>query len=124
MPAKNKTRKILGYLVVTFVIIQGAIIFYQLVSKERKSPRDTYTTEDIAKFYNECVYGGKTVQYYPEIARANCQCLTDSTTNKFTKAEWKEIDTLPPERKFERLKDIIIYCAHKSGRDTVHILTK
>jgi hypothetical protein len=121
----TKTSKILGYLAVAFVIIQGAIIFYDEVNKGKsKRPIDTYTKEDITKFYNDCVFGGKAFQHYPEIAKANCQCLTDSLTSKFTKAELMGLEKLSSQEKYERVKEIVIYCGHKSGRDTVHVLNK
>jgi hypothetical protein len=125
MNNKNKTISIISYLAATLVIIQGGILFYRLVTNEKLGhPRDTYTNEDLNKFYNDCIIGGAITQYYPEIAKANCQCLTDSLTNKYTKVELIGFEKLTAKEKYTRIKDIVDFCAHRSGRDTVHVISK
>lgn len=119
---KDKPSRIISYVISAIVIVNGVYIFFQLSHK--KTPRETYTDAEVNALYESCYATAKVSKYYPEISKLNCQCITDAVTNKFTKEEWIKIDSLSPEQRNEAIKDIIIKCAHQSGRDTVHVLNR
>lgn len=104
----------------TFLLIgYGAWIFYGIVTKPK--PKHTYQDQDIEKILNDCYLNAKITKYYPEVSMKNCECITNEVVNKYTPEEFLEIDKLPPDKMYIKLKDIITKCAHMSGRDTIHI---
>lgn len=119
---KTKAGKTIGTLIALIITAYGVWLFYNLIRP--KKPIETYTKEDLTRLYNDCYIYAKVTKYYPEISKANCQCLTEETTKKYTKDELEKLDNMSQEQRNEELKDIIAKCAHLSGRDTVHVLNR
>ncbi|MGL4597992.1 MAG: hypothetical protein ACRCYO_10700, partial [Bacteroidia bacterium] len=52
---------------------------------------------------------------YPTLSFANCKCMVDELTKRYTKEEMKAMDNLSKKEIYQKNKDLVLMCSEKSG---------
>lgn len=122
-----KSKKIVQIALILFIaIITGKNIYDYFIKKKDIIPAKQIVYSGTSsgwreKLVDQCIATSKLTDKYPEIAKISCECLVDTTNNKYSKDELIKINNLPFDSQVVILRDILIYCAKKSGSDTIKL---
>jgi hypothetical protein len=119
---KIKSNRFFGAVIIVAILVVGFYGIYKATTENKIDK--SYTETDRIRLYNDCYYYGKVSKYYPVIADRNCQCITDSRMKRYSKEQLAALENMNDSERDAKIMDIALYCAHKSGRDTVKVLNR